>query len=349
MGPIDWRDLYAANRAVIEGRTRSGGDPQAGPVPGQRAANASASAGAWERLADPDGKRNRACFVYTPPGLTAATAAPMIVMLHGCTQTAPTLSASTLMSQAADRHGFVVVYPQQDRAANERACWNWFLAPHQTRGTGEPEFIAATARAVMETTSRWTIDARRVFVAGLSAGGAMAAVMAATYPDIFAALAVHSGLAYRCATSLGAANAALARGGPDAQQLGRDALAAMGPFARPIPTIVVHGTADRTVHPINGDQVVEQWMVTNRLASAGYHADFHQPLATSHRRVDGGLAYTRHRWQDDAGNLLQEYLKVDGLGHAWSGGAAGGSYTDPRGPSATEAIWEFVAEATRAR
>jgi poly(hydroxyalkanoate) depolymerase family esterase len=270
-------------------------------------------------------------------------------MLHGCSQTPAGFAAESTMNRAADRHGFVVVYPQQGHQDNQQSCWNWFLASHQQRDAGEPRFIAEALRMVMDSGARRRIDPARVFVAGLSAGGAMAAVMAATYPDRFAGLAVHSGLAYGSATSLPAAYGAMAQGGPDPRALGRAAHAAMGRRARAIPTLVVHGGADRVVAPVNGDQLVEQWMAANRLAAPEtFDPDFHRPSQTSHGRVEGGHAYTSRRWLDRRGTLVQEYLTVEGLAHAWSGGSAGGLLADPRGPDASEAIWDFFTRTTGA-
>jgi poly(hydroxyalkanoate) depolymerase family esterase len=268
----------------------------------------------------------------------------MVVMLHGCTQTAASFAAGTLMNRAADRHGFVVAYPEQSRDGNPMCCWNWFSADHQARGRGEPASLAAAARAVIAQTGRWSVDPTRVFVAGMSAGGAMAAVMAATYPDVFAAAAVHSGLAYGCARGLPAAHHAMSHGGPDPDAQGVGAFAAMGGAARVVPVIVVHGSADQIVCAVNAEHTVRQWMATNRLAAGGgYEPDFERPAATSRERAAGGLAFARRTWTDTAGRLVQAYLEVEGLGHAWSGGAPGGSYTDSRGPSASEAIWEFFA------
>ena len=197
----------------------------------------------------------------------------------------------------------------------------------------------------MGTASPWAIDTRRVFVAGLSAGGAMAAIMATTYPDVFAAVAVHSGLSYRSATTVGAAYTAMARGSSDPIAEGRAAHAAMGDHARAVASIVVHGNADGRVAATNADHVLQQSMTANRLAApATCDLDIAHPTTTSQSRVDGGHAYTRCQWTDRRGVLMHELLKVDGLGHAWSGGAPGGSYADPRGPDATEAIWRFFAQ-----
>jgi poly(3-hydroxybutyrate) depolymerase len=172
----------------------------------------------------------------------------------------------------------------------------------------------------------------------------MAAVMAATYPDVFAAAAVHSGLAYGCARDLPGAYQAMTQGGPDPEAQGIAAFVAMGRAARVVPVMVVHGSADQIVSGINAEHTVRQWMATNRLAAGGgYEPDFERPSAAVREHAAGGLAFTRRTWTDAAGRPVQAYLEVDGLGHAWSGGAPGGSYTEPRGPSASEAVWEFFA------
>jgi len=263
-------------------------------------------------------------------------------MLHGCTQDPASFATATLMNDAADRYGFVAVYPQQDRGDNPQGCWNWFLPEHQARGAGEPASIVAIIRELAGTMLPSTIDTRRVFVAGLSAGGALAAILAATYPDVFAAVAVHSGLAYRSAASLRAAFDAMARGGGDSAALGHAAHAAMGDLARPVPSMVVHGSADTTVAPVNAGHVLQQSMTANGLAAPDMcDIDIAGPTTTSRGRVKDGHAYTRSQWTDRRGALMHELLMVDGLGHAWSGGTPGGSYADPRGPDATEAIWRF--------
>ncbi|MEA2276933.1 MAG: hypothetical protein QOC78_1893 [Solirubrobacteraceae bacterium] len=341
MSSIDWRELYASNRAVIE---RAGGAPGA-LRNGFRAPLR--EPGDWHEQTFTVAGRTRRALVHPPAGVDPQTAVPLVCMLHGCAQDAASFAAATLMSDAADRHGFVAVFPEQQRGDNPQGCWNWFLPEHQARGAGEPASIAAIVRELMGTTSRWTIDPRRVFVAGLSAGGAMAAVLAAVYPDLFAASAVHSGLAYRSAASMGAAFTAMAHGAGDPIGTGRAAHAALGDLARPVPSMVVHGSADQTVAPVNAEQVLEQSMTVNRLAAPETcDLDVAHPTSTSRGQVDDGHAYTRRQWTDRRGALMHELLTVDGLGHAWSGGAPGGSYTDPRGPDATEAIWRFFAQAT---
>jgi poly(hydroxyalkanoate) depolymerase family esterase len=254
------------------------------------------------------------------------------------------------MNAAADRHGFVVAYPQQPEAANPQRCWNWFLPAHQRRGAGEPASLAQITREVLARLSPAGAARRRAFLAGMSAGGAMAAVLGATYPELFAAVGVHSGLPYGVATSQQAAFAALAGGVADGRALGRRAYLAMGEHARRVPAIVVHGAADRVVAPVNGDLLVQQWLATNQLAAPrDLDATPGRPAEVVRGRIDGGHGFTHARWIDCQGRPLQEYLKVDGLGHAWSGGAATAAFADPRGPDACEAMWDFFARVGAAR
>jgi poly(3-hydroxybutyrate) depolymerase len=181
-----------------------------------------------------------------------------------------------------------------------------------------------------------------VYVAGLSAGAAMAVILGATYPDLFAAIGVHSGLEYKAATTVWGAFQAMSLGGPDPMQQGQLAYHAMGRSARVVPTIVFHGTSDRTVQPVNGDQVIRQWMQTGRLASQGaYTAAFTRPSSTMPGQVPGGRSYTVFTWNDPSGNAVQAYWKLDGMGHAWSGGGAGKPFSDPSGPDASLAMYQF--------
>lgn len=335
MRSIDWRRLYADNQAAIA----------AAGVP-VRALN-TASAPARHFMTPRDANAERGALVHVPPGLDPAVPAPMVCMLHGCTQDPATFAAATAMNETADRHGFVAVYPSQSRARNAQGCWNWFLPGHQRRGAGEPELIAAVARELASHDGDQAIDPTRVFIAGLSSGGAMALIVAACYPDVFAAAAIHSGLPYRAAGDVTSAFAVMARGGTSATD-GQAIHKAMGDHARPLPTLVIHGTADRTVAPDNAERLLAQSMHANRLA-APQSCDHHPATPTTSRqaRAAGGLAYTESRWCNADGALMHELIRVDGLGHAWSGGVPDGSYTDPRGPSASEAIWAFFARTGR--
>jgi poly(hydroxyalkanoate) depolymerase family esterase len=352
MAPIDWQDLYASNQAAI----RAAGVPALAPAgmpPRMKASPAPRLRSHLPALPAPGVPARRPgmqhdALVHVPAGLDPTTAVPLVCMLHGCTQNAESFAAATRMNAEADRHGFVVVYPRQSQEANAQRCWNWFLPEHQERGAGEPAAIAATLRRLLGPDAKQAVDPARVFVAGLSSGGAMAAVVAYAYPDLVAAFAVHSGIAYRAATSMPAAFAAMSGGGADPTLHGGAAHAAMGQRARPVPSMVVHGTEDPTVAPVNAAQVLGQSMAANALAAPG--APAHDPARpteteTGRGRQAGGHAFTTARWRDDeSGAVVHESLTVHGMGHAWSGGTQGGSHTDPRGPSATEAIWRFFAQ-----
>ena len=329
--PIDWREVYAANQAVIHGARRPGASRRRTTARPLRAISTASPAphdgGEWLSLG------GRRVLVHTASD-PAAAPAPLLVMLHGCTQDPADFARGTAMDAAADSHGFVVAYPEQPRSANPQGCWNWFAPEHQGREGGEPASLAQIATALAGDPRR-RIDPGRVFVAGLSAGGAMAGIAAATRPDVFAGVAIHSGLPYASADGIGSALQAMTRGARDPAAAGRAAHAAMGAAARPVPALVLHGDADRTVRPCNGAQAAAQWCETNRLASASG-----QPLAPDRPERDGRT--TRHRWRDADGRVLVEHSEIDGLGHAWSGGSAAGSHTDALGPDATAAIVAFL-------
>jgi poly(hydroxyalkanoate) depolymerase family esterase len=244
---------------------------------------------------------------------------PLIIMLHGCTQTADDFAAGTRMNFAAEAHGCFVAYPEQASSANAQRCWNWFKRGDQERGTGEPAIIAGIARQII---SDYGIDVRRVYVAGLSAGGAAAAIMGEAYPDIFAAVGVHSGLACGAARDLPSAFAAM-RG---------DAPVRSGGHA--VPTIVFHGDRDTTVHPRNGEQVA---------ARAGGKLQIVDTPATS----PPFGKFTRSVRHDARGQSVLELWQIHGAGHAWSGGSAAGSFTDPSGPNATTEMLRFFLEHAR--
>ncbi len=296
----------------------------------------------WQKYIHSDPAGTLPYFVYTPVNYRVRKPVPLIVMLHGCTQTAASFAASTCMNELAEQHHFIVVYPQQTNNNNRSLCWNWFKPSNQVRDHGKPAVIAGIVQDIQQNKTRWTIDPRRIYVAGLSAGGAMATILGITYPELFAAIGVHSGLEYRAATNMIDGLRAMRRGGPDPVIQGHAAYAAMGPAARVVPLIVFHGTRDRLVHPMNGDMVVQQWMYTNHLASQGtYAATFNKPSHIEAREVQGGRAYTMYQWADINGREVQEYWKVDGMGHGWSGGSPGNGYVDPSGPDASFAMYQF--------
>jgi poly(hydroxyalkanoate) depolymerase family esterase len=249
-------------------------------------------------------------------------------MLHGCTQDPDDFAAGTAMNILAEAHGCLVLYPEQSRKANSTLCWNWFEAAHQEREGGEPALIAGMTREVME---RWQGNPERVYVAGLSAGGAMAAIMGATYPDLYAAVGVHSGLPVGKARDLITGLAAMKKAPAGS---GR----AAGSVRQQVPVIVFHGDRDATVHPDNGAAVLEQFL---RPAPASSNA-------TLRRVKDGGkdLGYSRTAILDRSDRSVAEYWELHGAGHAWSGGSAAGSYTCTAGPDASAEMLRFFLSQT---
>jgi poly(hydroxyalkanoate) depolymerase family esterase len=254
---------------------------------------------------------------------------PLIVMLHGCTQSPDDFAAGTRMNLRAEEDNCFVVYPEQTASANISKCWNWFRPGDQIRGQGEPALIAGITRQVM---SDYSVDEERIYAAGLSAGAAAAAVLAAAYPDLYAAIGVHSGLACGAARDIPSAFAAMRRSGPVARRRSGGNLSGRGAYSRIVPAIVFHGDQDTTVHPNNGDQVIAQ--LKDVLA-----ADV--TVKVERGRVPGGRAYTRTVHRDAAEHSIFEQWVIHGAGHAWSGGSLAGSYTDPQGPDATREMLRF--------
>jgi poly(hydroxyalkanoate) depolymerase family esterase len=262
------------------------------------------------------------------PSTYRGTAVPLVVMLHGCTQSPDDFAAGTRMNTLAEEHGCLIVYPGQTHAANAQKCWNWFSPGDQQRDQGEPALIAGITRQVMRDHA---VDPRQVYVAGLSAGGAAAAIMGVAYPDLYAAVGVHSGLACGAARDMPSAFAAMRQGAPATQPSGRGP--ATDGSRRIVPTIVFHADKDHTVHPRNGDQVIAQ-----SAAAGGLRTEVQRG------QVPGGHAYSRTIHADAAGQPVLEQWLVHGGGHAWSGGSAAGSYTDPRGPDASREMLRFFLE-----
>jgi poly(hydroxyalkanoate) depolymerase family esterase len=303
---------------------------------------ARASNGTWQQYEYNGPAGGRPYFVYTPANYRPGKAVPLLVMLHGCAQTPADFAASTQMNRLADQKQFIVVYPQQSCTYDVGECWHWYDPANQSRGSGESAIIAGITQTVAQNTAQWKIDTHRVYVSGISAGAAMAVILGATYPDIFAAIGVHSGAEYKAATSAVQIVSVMSLGGPEPAQQGQKAFNAMGSANRVVPTIVFQGMSDNLARPINGDQVIQQWMETDYLASNNtYHASFNNPSSITRGQVPGGHFYTVDRWNDDNGIEVQEYWKVYGMEHAWSGGNPSGTFTDPLGPDASRAMYNF--------
>ncbi len=260
---------------------------------------------------------------------------PLLVMLHGCKQSPDDFAVGTAMNALAEKEHWFVAYPAQAKAANASRCWNWFNAYDQRRGYGEPAIIAGLTR---ELVTKYGLDARRVYVAGLSAGGAMAVVMGRTYPDLYAAVGVHSGLPYAAAHDVPSAFAAMNGSAPASEPKH-----AAPP--RMIPTIVLHGDKDKTVHPGNGERVTAQSAAHIEQTIDGM-ARSATTVEEQAGRVRDGHAYTRKLYRDANGVVIIEQWLVHGGGHAWFGGDSRGSFTDPKGPDASKAMIRFFTSHT---
>ena len=362
-GPaVPWRSARTAPEvedAVVIDRSA-----HAPPAAAQAPTAAHPAAGS-PPLAEPPGSFTRVAFshpgarhnphhyhLYVPPGATAATAAtpmPLVLMLHGCTQNPVDFATGTGMNAAAAPANALVLYPEQPHSANPNGCWNWFRPGDQHRGSGEPALLVAMVQDVM---ARHPVDAQRVYVAGLSAGGAMAALLGREYPDVFAAVGVHSGLQAGAAHNVMGALSAM-KNGAQPGAAARPAAPVHAPEARalpPPPLIVFHGDADPTVHAHNGEQLIRATLVARAGAAGGAPTT----VETVHQGQSArGQRYTRtvHAVAGGApsataspGQVVAEHWVLHGAGHAWSGGHAGGSHTDPGGVNATQELLRFFGE-----
>ena len=290
-----------------------------------------AEARAPARAPQPDGSRfeahvyaneagSRTYKLFVPSGYTG-DALPLVVMLHGCTQSPDDFAAGTGMNNLAEEQTFLVAYPAQARSANVSNCWNWFNTANQKHGQGEPSLIAGITGQIMRD---FAVQPGSVYIAGLSAGGAAAAVMGSAYKELYAAIGVHSGLPCGAASDMTSALTAMRQGGT-VHPAGKS-----GGSARIIPTIVFHGDQDATVNVVNGSQVIAQ--------SKGA-ADLRSTVIEG--KAASGMGYTRTIQSDDYGRPVLEEWVLHGAGHAWSGGSSAGSFTEPRGPDASREMIRF--------
>ena len=265
--------------------------------------------------------------MYLPAGLNPRAPVPL-VLLHGCRQGSVDFAQDSGFTGAADADGFVVVAPRQELRHQLGRCWRWYDSGHQQRDLGEPALLAGIVAEVLGRDTEFRIDRRRVYAAGLSAGGAMALILATTYPDVIAAAGVHSATAYRSATqSFRALSAMAARG-----------TAPRGATGEMAPVVLIHGTGDQVVRPTNADRIVDQWLTSRDDGGAWRRV---RTLARTRSFVVDGRRCIRTRWYSLRGRRVLEYWRVDGLAHAWSGGRTSGSYIDPSGPEATQIMTSF--------
>ncbi|MEO8578349.1 MAG: PHB depolymerase family esterase [Gemmatimonadales bacterium] len=285
-----------------------------------------------KEVATPDGPRRYK--LYVPSRYDKSRPVPLMLVLHGCTQDPDDIARGTRFNSIAEEKGFLVAYPEQPQKANGLKCWNWFDATHQKRDQGEPALIAEITRRVI---SEYSVDARRVYIAGLSAGGAMALIVAYAYPEIYAAAGIHSGIAYGAATSIAEAVKAMGAGAPDAASLSSIVEKGMG-SRRFFPAIVFQGAADKSVKVVNASQVVSQ------LSESSPTGDL-KKLSETPGLSEGGYHFSKILYGKRR-PAIEEWI-VDELGHAWSGGSSEGTYTDPKGPDAAKEMVRFFLEHPR--
>lgn len=266
------------------------------------------------RFGNEAGSRTYDLFV---PSVSGRASLPLVVMLHGSSQTSRDFAIGTRMDELAEEQGFLVAYPDQPRSANLAKSWNWYRNGDQRRDEGEPSILAGLTHQIM---GEFDVDPARVYIAGLSSGGAAAAVMGMTYPDVYAAVGIHSGLACGSAGSLSAAFTAMRLGCPVKPQRA----------THPVPTIVFHGDRDTTVSPVNGEQAFAQARPDGELVTA-----------IAEGRSAGGTTYTKTVLTDPEGQWASERWVLHGAGHAWAGGDPIGSHTDPTGPDASREMLRF--------
>lgn len=334
---VEARELISSDGSAVDSDTV----PQARHAKASKAPRAGKGRFLTRTYAGPAGSRVYKLYVPAQAAAAAPRSLPLVVMLHGCTQTADDFAAGTQMNRLADEEGFLVAYPEQASGANSSRCWNWFRGEDQVHGKGEPALLAGIAQTVLA--EQPAADPQRVFVAGLSAGAAMAVILGETYPELFAGVGAHSGLPYAAAHDVSSALAAMKGRGVMG---GRPHLPGTAddprrPTLQAVPLIVFHGDRDHTVQHSNGEHIVQQASRAHagRVRAPGQPAGLH--ARTEAGAAPGGRRFTRTMYSDHGGQVRVESWTLHGAGHAWSGGNPAGSYTDPTGPDASAEMLRF--------
>lgn len=273
------------------------------------------------------------------PDTDSSDSLSLVVMLHGCTQSSRQFASETGMNDRARKEKFMVIYPDQVRAAQRYRCWNFYESAQRERGRGE---VALIRGMVEDVAARRALDHRRIYLAGFSGGAGMAVHLGVAYPDVFAAVAVHSGFEYGAADGVAEALAAMEEGGPDPQKTGREAYVEMGSRADAVPTVVIHGLEDEIVDPVNGRQAARQATQTLDLVGDGVDDNYIDGGPESvEENSTSGHEYSRREYRYEDGRLGVVEYRIEGMDHSWAGGSPEGAYVDPDAPDATRIIWEF--------
>lgn len=299
--------------------------------------NAPDGSGSWAQSVYKNSYGQRTYYVYLPKQVSAGKPLPLFVMLHGCTQGAADFAKATRMNELADQRGFVVLYPEEDSASNTLRCWNWFSPENTVRGGGELGIITGMVGDVAKNVR---IDPTRIFAAGFSAGAGLVSNLMACHSDLFAAGAIHSGLEYKAATSMGDAWPAMSVGpSHDVNSTAVDAARCVGASSKIRTLVVFNGKSDTTVNPKNSDRIVQQFTLVNDLVDDGsQNGSQNLNVIYSERgQVSGGYGYDITGYGGGTAEHIRRY-SIDGMAHAWSGGPQGASFTDPKGPNASQII-----------
>lgn len=314
-------------------------------TPGSAGGAAADLPGQWtqDSFANSAGSRN--FYLYVPKSAPSGKPAGVMVMLHGCLQDAASFSRQTGMNYIAEKYGFAVIYPEQTFSDNVMRCWNWFRPENQVHGGGELSIVVGMVNKVIQQTSA---DARRVFVAGISAGGAMASNLVACHADLFSGAGVHSGLEFKAATSEAEAHSVLKGGSShDLRQIGIEAAECTGAKVKPLAIVTFHGKADPFVGTVNSDRVIEQFTQTNDLLDDGRDNDSQTTTVINTRRETVNGYDTTFETFGGGGKVRLQKVSIDKLSHAWSGAHEAAQYADVKGPNASEIIWTFLSQTPR--